>query len=175
MSTLKSTRLELRLIQPSDHQKIFEGLSHPDVIRYYGVSFDTFEATQEQMDWYKDLEENKKGLWWAVCLAGNQTFLGAGGLNDWNHDHRKAEIGFWLLPQHWGKGYMSEAMPLICNYAFKEMNIHRIEGFVDHGNRNCKKALAKLKFVFEGTMRECEWKNKEAQSIDVYSLLKTDV
>ena len=72
---------------------------------------------------------------------------------------KKAELGFWLLPENWGKGYMSEAMPLIFDHAFNEIGLHRIEGFVESKNTNCKKALAKLEFTLEGTMRDCEIKD----------------
>ena len=169
---IKTKRLLLRPIITGDIDHIFAGLSHPDVIKYYGVSFMTLEATQEQMDWYADLEKNNKGRWWAVCSPDGKTFYGGGGLNDLNRDKKQAEIGFWLLPEHWGKGYMTEAMPAICSYAFANMGINRIEGFVETDNVNCKKAMAKLQFQLEKTMPDCEEKNGKLISIDVYAKLK---
>ena len=56
---LKSERLILRQIRQDDIQNIFKGLSHPEVIAYYGVSYKSLEETQEQIDWYKNLEETK--------------------------------------------------------------------------------------------------------------------
>ena len=171
---MQTNRIQLRKIKGQDIEHVFRGLSNPSVIQYYGVSFHSLEATKEQMDWYKMLEEEQKGQWWAVCLLDGNTFLGAGGLNDWDHKNHKAEIGFWLLPDYWGRGYMTEAMPLICHYAFNEMGINRIEGFVESNNKNCKRAMAKLNFVLEGTMRNCEYKNGGFISLDIYSKLKTD-
>ena len=166
---IKTSRLTLRPIQASDQEYVFKGLSHPDVIKYYGVSFLSMEETKEQMDWYANLVKKNTGFWWAVCDAKNNKFLGAGGLNDMNTEHRKAEIGFWLLPEQWGKGYMTEAMPVLCDFAFHQLNLHRIEGFVDSENGPCKKALAKLDFHKEGTMRDCEIKDGKYRSIDIYS------
>lgn len=171
---LSSNRLTLRPVQRDDQAFIFNGLSHPEVIRYYGVSYDTFEATSDQMDWYEQLHQNGTGAWWLVLEASTNRFLGAGGLNDLAEDHRKAEIGFWLLPEAWGNGYMKEAFPLILNYAFHHRNLHRIEGFVDQGNANCKRALSKVGFTYEGTMRDCEVKDGLPLSIDIYSRLSTD-
>ncbi|MBW1298399.1 GNAT family N-acetyltransferase, partial [Aquimarina litoralis] len=85
---------------------------------------------------------------------------------------QKAEIGLWLLPEYWGKGIMKEAMPLICNYAFHDLGLHRIEGFVDSENENCKRAMAKLDFNHEGTMKDCEIKDGKYISIDIYAQLK---
>ena len=109
---IQSNRLLLRPFTESDTELVFKGLSHPDIIKHYGVSFDSIEATKEQMTWFADLEKEGTGMWFAVCSPDNKTFYGAGGLNDLRKEHKKAEIGFWLLTDFWGKGIMTEAMPL---------------------------------------------------------------
>lgn len=169
---LKTERLLLRQFADSDLENVFNGLSHPDIIKYYGVSYQTLEATKAQMEFFADLEKNETGIWWAVCSPDNQLFYGAGGLNSLSKEHKKAEIGFWLLPGYWGKGFMTEAMPLICNYGFDTLGIHRIEGIVETENLLCKKAMEKLRFQHEGTMRECEIKNGKFISLDIYAKLK---
>lgn len=169
--TLKSNRVILRQFVDSDLENVFRGLSHPDIIKYYGVSYDSREATKEQMKWFADLEKDGTGIWWAVCSKVDGEFMGAGGLNELNKENRKAEIGFWLLPEFWGKGFMTETMPVILNYAFGTLGLHRIEGFVESENTNCKKAMAKLKFNLEGTMQDCEIKNGEFISLNIYAKL----
>ena len=82
---------------------------------------------------------------------------------------QKAEIGLWLLPAYWGQGYMQEAMPLICQYGFEQLGLHRIEGFVESNNANCQQALAKLSFIHEGRMQDCELKDGKFISIDIYA------
>jgi len=170
---LETERVILRQIIDSDIENVFEGLSHPDIIKYYGISFDSLEATKEQMTWFADLEKNKTGIWWAICAKDDGKFIGAGGLNDLSLENKKAEIGFWLLPEYWGKGIMTETIPLIINYAFNNIGLHRIEGFVEPENSNCKNALAKLSFILEGTMQDCEIKNGKFISLDVYAKLNT--
>lgn len=172
--TLKTERLLLRQIQQEDIQNIYNGLSNPEVIKYYGISFDTLEATEEQMIWFKNLEQTGTGIWWVICSEDNKIFYGAGGFNGLNKEHKKAEIGFWLLPEFWGKGFMQEAFPIICNYGFEKLGLNRIEGFVDSENENCKKAIEKMNFKREGTMRACEIKNGQYISVDIYSRLKND-
>ncbi|WP_037320739.1 GNAT family N-acetyltransferase [Salegentibacter sp. Hel_I_6] len=169
IANIKTDRLLLRGIRASDIENIHKGLSNPEVIKHYGVSFESLEATREQMDWFADSRQ----FWWAICSPDNKLFYGAGGLNDLSLEHKKAEIGLWLLPDFWGKGIMTEAMPLICNFGFEKLGIHRIEGFVNTDNRNCKKAMAKLDFQHEGTMKECEVKNGQFLSVDIYAKLKT--
>lgn len=169
---IQTHRLLLRPMVDSDIENVFKGLSNPDVIKYYGVSFKSLDATKEQMLWYADLIKNGTGRWFAVCSLDNNTFYGAGGLNNLSKAHRKAEIGFWLLPDYWKQGLMTEAMPLICDYGFNHLNLHRIEAFVETENTNCKNAMARLGFVHEGTMRDCEIKNGTFISVDLYAKLK---
>jgi ribosomal-protein-alanine N-acetyltransferase len=170
---LRTERLLLRQFVDDDLENVFKGLSHPDIIKYYGVSFQTLEATREQMTFFADLEKNETGIWWAVCSADNKIFYGAGGLTSLSKEHKKAEIGFWLISDFWGNGIMKEAMPLLCDYGFDNLGLHRIEGFVESENKNCKKAMAKLDFQHEGTMKECEIKNGKFISLDIYAKLKS--
>jgi len=161
----------MRQFTETDLENVFKGLSHPKVIQYYGVNFTTLEATKKQMAWFAELEKNGTGIWWAICSIDNTRFYGAGGLYYLSKAHKKAEIGFWLLPEFWGKGMMTEIIPLIVNYGFYHMGLHRIEGLVESENLNCKKAMSKLNFVLEGTMKDCEIKNGKFISLDVYAIL----
>lgn len=171
---IQTNRLLLRQFVDSDIENIFKGLSHPDIIKHYGISFDSLESTKEQMTWFTNLEKYGTGMWFAVCSLDNKTFYGAGGLNDLSKEHRKAEIGFWLLPEFWGQGIMKETMPLICNYGFDKLGLHRIEGFVESDNTNCKNAMAKLDFQHEGTMKDCEIKNGKFISLDIFAKIRTE-
>jgi len=169
---IRTERLLLRKFEDNDLENVFKGLSHPDVIKYYGVSYKSPEETKEQMIFFSELERNETGIWWAVCSSDNNIFYGSGGLNNQNKLHKKAEIGFWLLPDFWGKGIMMEAMPVICNYGFEKLGLHRIEGFVETENKNCKNAMSKLEFRHEGTMTDCELKNNKFISLDIYARIK---
>ncbi len=168
---IKTKRLLLRQFVESDIENVFKGLSDPNIIQYYGVSYHTLAETQAQMRFFADLLEYETGIWWAVCSLDN-TFYGAGGLNSLSKEHKKAEIGFWLFTDYWGQGIMGEAMPLICHYGFEHLGLHRIEGLVETDNLNCKNAMKKLNFIHEGTMKDCEIKNGKFISLDIYAKFK---
>ena len=169
---IKTERLLLRQFIASDLENVYKGLSDPEIIKYYGVNYKTHEDTKAQMQFFVDLEKEGTGIWWAVCSLDNKTFYGAGGLNSLNKVHKKAEIGFWLLTEFWGQGIMTEVMPIICNYGFDNLELHRIEGIVETNNLTCKKAMKKLDFKLEGTMKDCEVKNGKFISLDIYAKFK---
>jgi [ribosomal protein S5]-alanine N-acetyltransferase len=161
----------LRQFHSGDLENVFNGLSRPEVIKYYGVSYPTLEAAKEQMKFFSDLEKNGTGLWWAICSKKDQSFYGAVGFSSLIVEHHKAEIGFWLLPEFWRKGILSEALPIICRFGFEQLALHRIEAIVETENTNCKNALKKLEFTHEGTLKECEFKNGKFISLDIYAKL----
>ena len=39
--TIKTSRFRLRQFTDADLENVFKGLSHPEVIKYYGVSFNS--------------------------------------------------------------------------------------------------------------------------------------
>lgn len=169
---LQSPRCFLKVVAPEHITHIHQGLSNTLVTQYYDVHFATIQDTQEQMDWYENLFQNNLGCWWSAFLRDSNAFCGAIGFNNWDQTHRKAEIGCWLLPEFWGNGLMPEIFDAVVRYGFEQMALHRIEGFVDAENQKCKKALQKLNFQREGTMRECEFKNGAFLDIDIYAMLK---
>jgi len=172
-NNMETQRLVMTEIESSDIQFIYKGLSHPEVIKYYGVSFHSLEATEEQMQWYADLKANNTGIWWLIRAKETGECYGACGFNDKNDELRKAEIGFWLLPDYWGQGIMVEVMPHLLHYGFKALDLNRIEGFVDSENSQCKKALKKAGFLSEGQMKVHE----AGQDIilDVFAKMKTSL
>ena len=101
------------------------------------------------MDWYASLKRDGTGLWWGVYDKNTNQFCGAGGYNDLDKEHRKAEIGFWLLKEFWGKGIMKKVMPMLFEKGFTTLNLNRIEGYVISENSKCKAALDKINFLIE--------------------------
>ena len=169
--TLHTERLLLREIIPADIQAVFEGLSHPDVIKYYGVQYTTLQATQEQMDWYANMIKEDTGRCWAISSKDNLEFYGVVTLPFWKKEHRCIDLGYWLMPQHWKKGFVTEALQEVIRYAFTEMNIHRIYAETEDDNPASIATLQKMGFEYEGKKKDCEIKNGRFISLDMYALL----
>jgi len=126
------------------------------------------------MDWYRNLKETGTGLWWGIYSKETNEFCGAGGYNELEKENKKAEIGMWLLTEHWGKGILKKVMPILFDKGFTDLALNRIEGFVNSSNSKCKRALEKINFTYEGTMREAEIKDGEILSVDIYAVLKRE-
>lgn len=171
---LSTERLLLQQIMPEDQPFVFDGLSNPDVIRYYGVSYHSYEATASQMDWYRNMLAVGSGIPWKIVGKQTGEKMGVISVYFFKHEHRKAELGFWLLPQFWNKGFATEAINAVAHYWQTEKQIHRLEAFVEEGNESSSKVLTKAGFYYEGTMRDCEIKNGRFLSLQIYALLANE-
>lgn len=171
---LHTRRFRLRRIVETDIDLVYAGLSDPRVIANYGVSYTSRADTQRQMAWFERIERDGSGLWWGICPTVDRRLIGACGLNDIDAIHRRAEIGYWLLPEHWGQGIAAECVSAMLAHAFGPMGLHRIAADVDVDNQRSQRLLARLGFEFEGVRRECERKDDRYLSLCTYSRLATD-
>ncbi|HUC83139.1 MAG TPA: GNAT family N-acetyltransferase [Flavisolibacter sp.] len=168
---LTTDRLLLQEIKPEDQGFIFEGLNHPDVIPFYGVRYDSFEATKTQMDWYDDMLKQGTGLAWKMVEKATGKPMGVTAVYYYKPEHNKAEVGFWLLPDYWHKGFASEALKAAIHYWQTEKGLHRMEAFVEEGNTASSKLLEKAGFQYEGKMIDFERKEGKYISLLIYALL----
>lgn len=172
---LLSSNYILREFRSEDLDEVFRALSHPLVIKHYGISYKTKQATKEQMSWFKQIFEEGSGMWWAIeSLKSPGVLVGGIGVNSWSHVHNKAEMGYWLLPEHFGKGVMSECVATVIDHLFTKTRLHRIEANVESENERSTNLLLKNGFLYEGTFVKSEWKNGRYIDIQYYARLRTD-
>ena len=154
---LITDRFILKQILPADQAFIFKGLSDLKVIPFYGVRYD-----------------NKTGCWWKIVSKTTDKPVGACGMNAYQPEHEKAEIGYWLLPDHWKLGIMPEVIPVMIAHLFSHWKLHRLEAVIEAGNEASCRLSEKLGFTYEGTLREAEIKDGKHISLMIYSLLAAE-
>lgn len=168
-------RFVLRPVVEDDLPRVFLGLGDPRVIAHYGVSYASLDATREQMRWYARLEAEGTGRWWAMCRPeAPERLIGACGVNDLVRAHRRAELGYWLLPDYWGQGIAHECVSAMLGYVFDHMDVFRVGAEVEPGNHPSARLLDKLGFVREGIRRAYEFKDGAPLDLALFSLLATE-
>jgi len=154
---------------------VFRGLSDPAVIAHYGVSYETLQATQRQMDWFEEIHASGTGTWWGISdPAPGAPLIGACGLNDIRAEHRRGELGYWLLPELWGRGVATECVAAMLEHAWGPMGLHRVAAEVDVENHASRRLLDRLGFRLEGIRRDYERKHGSFIDVMIYARLATD-
>lgn len=90
---------------------------------------------KNNVDTLKQYAENDKAYLFRVFKKDDGSYIGGVIIKTiLRKNFQWAEIGYWLLNQHWGKGYGSEMVKLAINVAFKELNFHRLEAQINLDN-----------------------------------------
>jgi ribosomal-protein-alanine N-acetyltransferase len=63
---------------------------------------------------------------------------------------QNAYVGYWIDEKQAGNGYMSEAVVLVCRFAFEELNLHRVQIAIIPRNHNSRRVMEKVGFRSEG-------------------------
>lgn len=171
--SLTTSRLILRPVEPRDQQKVFEGYSHPQIIQYFDITYSSFEATDKQMEWYRSNRENGLGYAWVIS-SEQFMFMGIFSIYRIDKENNRCELGYWLFPEYWGKGYASESLAAILNFVSKELKLHRIAAEIEPENTDSKKLLEGLGFEREALLRDFEYKNGKYNNLEIWAMLFPD-
>lgn len=82
----------------------------------------------------------------------DQPFLGHVMLHSLAAHHRRAEVGYWLVPAARGKGAGKAAVGLLVDWAFATLELARIEITTTPDNAGARALAAALGFTEEGVM-----------------------
>jgi [ribosomal protein S5]-alanine N-acetyltransferase len=170
---LESSRLILREINNNDVVEIFALRSNPLTMKYIPRPLiKDYEGALEHIKNINETIKNNQGINWAITLKGNSKMIGIIGHYRIKWEHFRTEIGYMILPEFEGKGFTSEAIPLMIDYGFNEMNMHSIEARVDPSNHASARVLEKNGFVKEAHLKENEFFEGKFLDTVIYSLIK---
>ncbi|MDD3607382.1 MAG: GNAT family N-acetyltransferase [Candidatus Moranbacteria bacterium] len=171
MTILRSKNFILRLYKKGDEPSLVKHANNRTIAKntlampYPYTMKDAKEWVEKNLKKYNKKDSDK----FILAIEINGEVCGAIGLHHIEKEH-KAEIGYWLGSEHWGKGIMTEAVRLMTSYGFKKLKLRRIYAHVFLFNEPSKRVLEKAGYELEGISRkEAKKKNK---CLDAYLLAK---
>ena len=152
---ISSERLVLRELRMSDAQNVFNYFSKDEVTLYYDLAtFTSITQAEELIKIWNIRVVEGQGLRWAITLKGSDELIGTCGFHSLSEENSRAEIGYEVTPAYWGKGIASEAVQLMLDFGFNELNLHRIEAFIDPEHHASRRVLLKSGMQTEGVLRD---------------------
>ena len=85
---------------------------------------------------------------------------------------QRAELGYVLSREYWGRGYMLEALHALLQYAFADLGLRRVEAEVNPINVPSTRLLDRIGFVREGVLRQRWVDAGHPHDVNVYGLLR---
>lgn len=140
---VNTERLTIRVASDSEMLTLIEAETDEGLKAAYREMYDHCQKNPSQREWYAA---------WFLTLAdttrvGDLCFKGltASGA---------VEIGYGLLPEFFGKGYASEAVNAMVEWALAQPGVMQVEAETEPGNAASQRVLAKAGFVPTGTLGE---------------------
>ncbi len=173
--TLTTERLRLRRFRHDDASAMMALFSSPEVLRFLNQSpTDTPEKAIGLIDWLNDTFDQQESVQWAITLPETDQLIGTCGNYAWERDNRHIDIGYHILPSHWGQGYATEAAHAVIQWSFDNLDVHRIQADCTEGNIASERVMLKCGFQLEGIWRESCWEHGRFVNIKQFGLLRRE-
>lgn len=121
---IETDRLVLRPITLDDAEVYFSWNSDERVTKY--MSYSTYTDISQTIDWIKSTLVDDSEWIWAFILKKENKVIGSGSIGPNSEMEDYWGIGYNLHYDYWHKGYCSEAMKAIINFAYEKLGVKKI-------------------------------------------------
>jgi [ribosomal protein S5]-alanine N-acetyltransferase len=172
---IRADNIDLRPTTEADIDGLFEMLSNPEVMKYWGRP--CLKDRSEAKEYFESIQTHvadRSAMQWAIVRRSDKQFMGTCTLWHFDWNNQRCEVGYGLARRFWGQGFMQQAIRAMIQYAFQTLNLHRIEADVDPENAKSLRLLEGIGFQREGYLRE-RWLVEGRVMDAIYlGLLKSD-
>ncbi|MEU6725942.1 GNAT family protein [Nonomuraea wenchangensis] len=152
---LTGRRVRLRALEPADSELLWRWYHDPEVGRWMDGTPPISLAQNIEKGQNRPRNTFEQMVLGIEALDDGR-LVGYVALGDTDFRHGEAELQSIAIGDRdrWGAGYATDALRVICRYAFEEMGLHRLTLWVVADNAAAVRAYTKVGFVEEGRKRE---------------------
>jgi len=173
---IESERLILRRFKDSDLAPFMAYRNDPEVARYQ-----SWESCNEReaRSFIREAGSARVGVpgeWFGFAIESKDTgdLIGDCALRVDEHEPYRAEIGFTLAREHQGRGFASEAVSRLLDYAFDTLGLHRVVAIADRRNAPSWALLERVGMRREAHFLENVWFKGGWADEYLYAVLKDE-
>lgn len=173
---IQTERFILRAPEDKDSQDLLALYSDEAVVQYMPFTpFESEEDARGEMSWYAKIFKEHTGLRWMIEDRESCRVIGTCGFLNYENVHNRAEVGYDLHSDYWGRGVMTEVARAVLHFGFMRMQLNKIEAKVEPENEASIRLLHKLGFQQEGVLRQHEFEKGRYIDLAVFAQLKSEM
>lgn len=176
MPHLYGRTIKLREYRPEDVPWIRLWVNDPAITNHLSDIF-LYPHTQRSTEQFVEsmLENKEDGQGFVICDLVTEQYIGNVNLDAIDWKNRVGSVGIVIgSAEYQGLGIGTEAMRLLADFSFRELNLNRLELEVYDFNERAIRCYEKCGFVVEGRQRERYYKNGRYVDVVQMGLLKAD-
>jgi RimJ/RimL family protein N-acetyltransferase len=152
---LTTERLVLRETADRDVEAVFAMESDSVAMRYWSrPPIREIAEARASVERARGLFAARAALRWSITHPEDDRMVGHLSLFNFSEQSGRADIGYGLVREHWGRGLMHEALTAVVDFAFGPLGLRRLEADIDPRNQASLRVLERLGFTREGLLRE---------------------
>ncbi|MEZ4853695.1 GNAT family N-acetyltransferase [Flavobacterium sp.] len=172
---LTSERLNFRKLNDNDAPEILKLRGDSETMKFIPRPLATsIEDALAHIKIINDKIDENSDINWAVTLKESDKCIGIMGFYRSQPENYRTELGYMILPEYWGKGFVTEAVKTLLNYAFNTLQFHSIEAVIDARHLASERVLQKNGFRKEAHFVEDFFYNNEFTDTVKYGILKRE-
>lgn len=172
--TVRTERLLLRPFHATDAEAVHRLAGSKDVAA--GTFLPHPIDRQAAQDWITERLKDQAagtGATFAITLAESGEVIGSIGM-EIVAEHEQGRLSYWLGSAYWNRGYGTEAVTALLEYAFNSLMLHRIYAPHFHTNPASGRVLQKVGMTHEGRLREHYLRFGKRIDVELYGLLRDE-
>lgn len=165
--TIKTPRLILRRFTVNDAQQMFDNYCCHEIVTEF-LTWYPHKSITDTLEFLNGFilpaYEKENTYRWVIILKETNQVIGSIDVVRANDAKRRAELGWVLGDEYWGKGYMPEAARAVVDLLFN-IGYERIEAIHDVRNSKSGRVMEKIGMKHEGVLKRFE-PNKDDVLVD---------
>ncbi len=152
--TIETERLILRRFKLTDAKDMFNNYTSHALVTEYLTWYPhkTLEDTQQYLSQIVLPEYEKPDTYkWAIVWKENGQVIGSIDVVESIERKQRAELGWVIGEEYWGKGIMPEAAREVVKYLFN-VGYERVQAIHDVANKKSGRVMEKVGMKHEGTL-----------------------
>jgi [ribosomal protein S5]-alanine N-acetyltransferase len=142
---LYTTRLVLWPLTVADADSLFLRYTNVDVCRHYDKP--PIHHRSETEAFIRHITTGDNVVFNVALVNAPDTVIGDCALHDWDKEAGSVEMGGSLMPHHWGKGLMQEALSKLSDFAKTRFGVHTLVLKTTNRNTQAIRLAQKMGFV----------------------------
>ena len=174
-SLLHGERVQLTALNREDAHIIAGWEQDTEFLRMLDASPAQPRGIDEIMRWMENGQKGRNNFLFGVRTTAISELIGWIELDGIQWTHGSAGVGIAIGNRdYWGQGYGSEAMVLILQFAFHELNLHSIHLTAFAYNTRAIALYERLGFRREGAYREYLHRDGQRYDMLIYGILRRE-
>ena len=152
---LEGPRLTLRPVSVDDVEPGYvRWMNDPDVTRHL-ESRHTEHTVDDLRRYITAMENDPTSHFFAMVVRDESRHIGNVKLGPIDAHHRRGDLGILIGDRtSWGKGFATEAIELMCRFAFDDLRLHKVTAGAYGSNPASVRAFVRAGFAIEGRRPE---------------------